>query len=89
MKNFRRICFAMVLAAAFTVPALAGDTQSPPCADPGQTDTPPCSTAPGETQGPNSAAPGETQGSDDPAPGETQGTNLAWSVILLTIQGAL
>ena len=88
MKNFRRICFAIVLAAAFTVPALAGETQGPSCTDPGQTDTPPCTTAPGETQGPGALAPGETQGPPS-APGETQGTNLAWSVILLAIQSAL
>jgi len=52
MKNFRRFCFAIVLATMFAIPALAGATQGPPCStDPGQTDTPP-----GETQTPPCAA---------------------------------
>ena len=48
MKNFRRLCFAVVLATVFTVPVLAdgGETQGPP--------------APGDTQGPSIT--GETQG---------------------------
>jgi hypothetical protein len=44
MKNFRRFCFAIVLAAVFSVSALA---------DPGATQGPP---APGDTHGPPSAA---------------------------------
>ena len=51
MKNFRRFCFAIVLATMFAIPALAGETQTPPCADPGQMETPP-----GETHGPPCAA---------------------------------
>ena len=52
MKNFRRLCFALLLMAAFTVPVFAdgGDTQGPSV------------TAPGDMQGPGIAAPGETQG---------------------------
>jgi hypothetical protein len=51
MKSFRRLCFAIVLAALFSVSAFAGATQGPPCADPGQVETPP-----GETQTPPCAA---------------------------------
>jgi hypothetical protein len=51
MKNFRRLCFAIVLAAMLSVSAFAGETQTPPCADPGQLETPP-----GETQTPPCAA---------------------------------
>ena len=61
MKNFRRLCFAVLLAAAFTIPALASETSTPPCANPGETQTPPCSgfTVQGETQGPSVASTGE------------------------------
>ena len=51
MKNFRKLCVAVILATMFSVPALAGETQGPPCTDPGQVETPP-----GETQTPPCAA---------------------------------
>jgi len=47
MKIFRRLCFVLVLAAAFAIPVMAGETQGPGCANPGETQTPP-----GETQAP-------------------------------------
>ena len=56
MKNFRRLCFAIVLAAMFTVPALAGQLETPPCMDPGQTDTPP-----GQIETPPCGGPSNTQ----------------------------
>jgi|GEM_PF-2644236 len=56
MKNFRRLCFTLLLAAAFAVPAFAGDMQTPPCVDPGQIETPP-----GETQTPPCAANRDTE----------------------------
>lgn len=74
MKNFRRFCALIILAAAITVPAFAGETNTPPC-NPGETQTPPC-TAPGETQGPWGAAPGDIS---------TPGLAL----ILLAVQSAL
>ena len=64
MKNFRRLCFAVVLAAVFTVPALAGDIASPGAAalgdtqgPAGQIPTPP--SAAGETHGPGVTASGD------------------------------
>ena len=56
MKNFRRLCFTIVLAAMFTVPALAGQLETPPCTDPGQTDTPP-----GQIETPPCGGPSNTQ----------------------------
>jgi len=59
MKNFRRLCFVIVLAAVFAVPGLAGDIATPgaPAPAPGQIPTPP--SAAGETQGPGVAAFGD------------------------------
>ena len=62
MKNFRRLCFAVVLAAVFSVSALAdpGATQGPP--DPGDSHTPGAAApAPGQTDTPPNFA-GETHG---------------------------
>lgn len=42
MKNFRRICLALTICAAFAMPAIAGETQTPPCPDPGEANGPPC-----------------------------------------------
>jgi len=62
MKNFRRLCITVLLTAVFTIPALAGETNTPPC-NPGETNSPPCSeggfTAQGDTQGPSVALTGE------------------------------
>ncbi len=88
MKNLRRICFAIILAAAFTVPALAGEVNSPPCPDPGEMNAPPCTTEPGFTQGPSAGASDQTLGADLVALGETQGPPLTWSAILLAVQNA-
>jgi hypothetical protein len=100
MKNFRRFSAAILLAAAFSVPALAGEMNSPPCPNPGETNSPPC-TAPGETsgppgfassgdtQGPSIAVSGATQGPSATAPGETQGPSLYLAAILFAIQSAL
>jgi hypothetical protein len=78
MKNFRRLCFALLLMAAFGVPVFAdgGSTQGPSV------------TAPGDTQGPSVAAPGETQGPGLAAPGDMQGPGLM-AAILLAIQVAV
>lgn len=61
MKNFRRLCFAVVLTAVFTVPALAdgGETQGPAATAPGEILTPPGFTSQGDTQGPSVASTGE------------------------------
>jgi hypothetical protein len=62
MKTLRRLCFLVVLATMFAVPALGGEMQGPGA--PGQTDTPP---APGDTQGPAFASNGiiHTPGPDE------------------------
>lgn len=63
MKNFRRLCFAVVLAAVFAVPALAGIIHTPGAPEPGetqgpaQTSTPPSAT--GETHGPGVTVSGD------------------------------
>jgi len=76
MKTFCRLCFAVVLTAAFAMPALAdgGITQTPGFA------------APGETQGPPCADPGATQGPPCLDPGETHGPGFA-TELLLAIEG--
>jgi hypothetical protein len=57
MKNIRTLFVTITLALVITGSALAGETQTPPCA-PGETQTPPCSsnavasTEPGETSTP-------------------------------------
>ena len=57
MKNIRTLFATITLALVITGSALAGETQTPPCA-PGETQTPPCSshavasTEPGETSTP-------------------------------------
>lgn len=61
MKNIRTLFATLTLALVLAGSALAGETQTPPCA-PGETQTPPCMTAPvsgdpttaGETQTPPS-----------------------------------
>lgn len=54
MKTFRRLCLAIALMAAFTVPARAGELQTPGAPNPGETQTPP-----GDGHGTGSAAPGD------------------------------
>jgi hypothetical protein len=66
MKDFRRLCFAVVLAAVFNASALA---------DPGATQGPP---APGDVHVPGAPAPAPGQTSTPPgAAGVTQGPGVA------------
>jgi hypothetical protein len=53
MKNFRQLCFSIVLIMVLVAPALGGETLTPP----GETHTPPAVL--GETNSPP-VAPGET-----------------------------
>ena len=78
MKNFRRLCFALLLMAAFSVPVFAdgGSTQGPSV------------TASGDTQGPGVPAPGETQGPGLAAPGDMQGPGWM-AAVLRAIQVAV
>lgn len=63
MKNIRTLFATLTLALVLAGSALAGETQTPPCA-PGETQTPPCTMAPvsgdsttaGETQTPPAGA---------------------------------
>jgi hypothetical protein len=86
MKNFRRFCGLILLVAAFTVSAFAGETQSPPCTNPGEMNSPPCA-ALGEVQTPGAAIVGDTQGPS--APGNTQGPTFTWAAILFGIECAI
>ena len=68
MKNFRRFCFALVLAAMFAIPALGGQLDTPPCMDPGQTDTPP-----GQIETPPCGGPSNTQDGTNNVMAQTSG----------------
>jgi len=57
MKNIRTIFATLTLALVLAGSALAGETQTPPCA-PGETQTPPCTSAPASG---DSTITGETQ----------------------------
>ena len=90
MKNFRRVCFAIMLTAAFTMPALAGDQQGPSEPNPGDVHVPGApspgdmNSPPGETSTPPSA---QTQGADVAAPGDILTPGL--TAILFAIEGLL
>jgi hypothetical protein len=45
MKNLRRLGVSAALLSVLAITALAGETNSPPCADPGETNSPPCAMA--------------------------------------------
>jgi hypothetical protein len=85
MKNLRKLCAAIALTCVLGLPALAGETSTPPCAppDPGETSTPPCSTAPGNMATPAEAstAPGN-MGTPTVASNETSFTEIAANVLL-------
>ena len=58
MKTLRKLISVLVLALMLSLPAFAGQLDTPPCAQPapGQLDTPPCQgTAPGDMSGPSSS----------------------------------
>ena len=58
MINLKRLATSLALMSILSATILAGETNSPPCTEPGQTSTPPCSqsvtgsTDPGETSSP-------------------------------------
>lgn len=83
MKYFRRFCFAMVLTAMVTVPALAGDVHTP--GRDGETQCPPA-TDPGDIHTPGAPDPGDGHSPGAPSPGDIDMPGLA--AILLAI-GAL
>ena len=85
MKNFRRLCFAIVLTAAFTVPALAGIIHTPGPSEPGDVHVP-GAPSPGDMNSPPTAS-GPTQGADDAAPGDILTPGL--DAILFAVQIAL
>jgi len=75
MKNFRPLCVAVVLTAAFAVPALAdgGVLQGPGAP------------APEDTQGPTSTEQGAVQGPGLAAPEDIQSPSVA--AFMLALQG--
>ena len=75
MKNFRRLCFAIVLTMAFSIPALAGDMPGPTVlGDMGGPTSPvadtPTSTAPGDVHVPGAPSPGSPDTSTSTDPGD-------------------
>ena len=57
MKNLKRLGVSVTLLCVLSLTALAGDTNSPPCA-PGDTNSPPCAAA--QVVPDDSVAPGDT-----------------------------
>lgn len=45
MENLRKLGLAICLAVIITGNAFAGETSTPPCANPGETSSPPCPSA--------------------------------------------
>lgn len=45
MKHLRKLFLAISLAAIVAGKSFAGETSTPPCANPGETSTPPCTSA--------------------------------------------
>ncbi len=72
MKNLRKLGAAVALTCVLGLPALAGETSTPPCAppDPGETSTPPCAAAP------------SNMGTSTVASNETSFTEIAANVLL-------
>jgi hypothetical protein len=82
MKNLKRLGAAVVLTLALGLSALAGEAQTPPCADPGQVQTPPCAASqmatPGDVGSPSSAS---TDPSAISTPPEAPFTEIATGVL--------
>ena len=79
MKPLKTLGATLALTLVIAVAAFAGETNSPPCAEPGQTNTPPCAaqsvSGDSETPGQTSTPPAANAGS------EFSFTNLALDVI--------
>jgi hypothetical protein len=82
MKKLRNLGAAVVLMFVLALCAFAGETPTPPCADPapGQIPTPPCSAAPGDMDTPGVTA--TTLGDTTVANGDTSFTEIATDVVL-------
>ena len=85
MKNLRKSGAALVLTCALGFSALAGETSTPPCAEPvpGETSTPPCAAAPSDVDTPSSQSttPGD-MGTPSVTSNETSFTDIAADVLL-------
>jgi hypothetical protein len=81
MKNLRKLGAAVLLTCVLGLPALAGETSTPPCAppDPGETSTPPCAAALGDMGTPTGAS---TAPGDLGTRSETSFTEIAADVLL-------
>lgn len=82
MKNLRKLGAAVALICVLGLPALAGETSTPPCLppDPGETSTPPCAAAPSDMSG-ASTAPSD-MGTPTVASNETSVTEIAADVLM-------
>ena len=84
MKSFRRLALAFLLMTVFALPALAGETQGPPCANPGETQTPP-----GEMQAPPCAANPDSEAASQSSMAQTAGYAVSEEVDGLKIETVL
>lgn len=77
MTNLRKLTLLTILISILSVPALAGETSSPPCAspDPGETSSPPCSVAQDVSDG--NTAPGQANTLSSVAISEEYSAELA------------
>jgi len=57
MNHLKRLVLTFTLMSVLAVAAFAGETESPPCADPGQTNSPPCAA---QSVNENPVVPGQT-----------------------------
>lgn len=84
MKNLKKLLAVALLTLVLGLSAFAGETQTPPCAqpDPGETQTPPCAAAPGDmgTPAAPSAAPSDI-GTPALTNNETSLTEIAADVL--------
>jgi hypothetical protein len=80
MKHFRRFCFALVLTALVTMPALGGIIHTP--GGEGETQCPPA-TDPGDSHSPGAPDPGDVHTPGAPSPGDIDMPGL--TAIMLAI----
>lgn len=60
MNNLKRLVVSLSLMSVLAITAFAGETQSPPCVDPGIVESPPAPCASAQMTGDDSVVPGQT-----------------------------
>lgn len=80
MKNLKKLGATVALTCALGFPVFAGQTETPPCAqpEPGQTETPPCAGVLGDVDTP----PGSSTAPGDMGSGGASLTEIAADVLL-------